>query len=121
MKILNIAVFMFIFNLSLGVFSAIYGVTTPGISSNITYTDFNQTSMNMSSTQFLAWTWNSLVYAWESFKTILTSAFAIGFFLQHLFPIIPTEYAALLTAVVDLLYALAIIQFFTGRNLKEFQ
>ncbi|RLF06236.1 MAG: hypothetical protein DRJ64_04645 [Thermoprotei archaeon] len=121
MKILNIAVFMFIFNLSLGVFSAIYGVATPGVNSNITYTDFNQTSMNMSSSQFLAWTWNSLVYAWESFKTILTSAFAIGFFLQHLFPIIPTEYAALLTAVVDLLYALAIIQFFTGRNLKEFQ
>ena len=119
MRILDIAIFMLIFNLFLGFFSNVYGVASPEANATIPsmVEGLNGTVENMTEAQFMAWQWQvQVVNAWNTLWNILAAAFALGFFLQHLFPFIPVELAAIITTIVDAIYIVGVVQFISGRS-----
>ena len=121
MRVADLAVFLIIFNSVFGVVMSAYGLTAVSIGyefnvtavQNITVTE-NVTAEQLQGEIFLV----SLIRPLQILINVLASVFALGYFLKALFPIIPDSFAFLLTGVVDVIYALGIVQFVSNRSFK---
>lgn len=132
MRILDIAIFMFIFTSAIGALNTIaasggmFSNTSINITANITAPNaseivnlINPENNTMSYTQFLAWNYLSMLIApFQILVNLLKPTFALGYFLKDLIPFIPDSLAALLTATVDCVYAAGVVQFISGRGVR---
>jgi len=130
MRVFEIALFIILFNAALGFITSIpmFGGTSSPIQYNSTLTipnatevvqEINPPNENMSWWEFQWWSWNvAVVRPAQILINVLVSVVAIGVYLKSLIPWIPDGLAVLLSAGVDTLYAIGIIQFFSGRSMK---
>ena len=121
MRAFDLAVYIFTFNLILGFLGGVYNTSVPQADIQVG-TALNYTiSENQSYAQVFATNiYLTLIGPWNLLTSLLQAIFLTGFYLQNLFPIIPSELAGIITALCNLIYATAIIQFFSGRNLRDY-
>ena len=123
MRILDIAVFMLVFTMSLGALDSLGmfsgAVSTNNTTVNITADVSELTPSNATLTGIQIWTlWSMLVKAWDLLSKALSAAFLTGYYLKQLVPIIPNELATMITVTVNVVYILGFVQFITNRAFK---